>query len=101
MLKGLLDQQHLQCWLVRACSLLSQRIISKAEVTSADMLLLTFCKITEELYGRDKFISNMHLHMQCLSDFGPSHSFWCFASERLNGLLESYSLRVTPMFFHF
>ena len=94
-LKGL-DQQHLQCWLlfVRACSLLSQRIISKDEVTSAAMFVLTFCKKFEELYGKDGFTPNMHLHMhlkQCLSDFGPSHSFWCFAFERFNGLLGSYS----------
>ena len=27
---------------------------------------------------------------QCLLDFGPSHSFWCFAFERCNGLLGSY-----------
>ena len=95
-LKGILDQQHLQCWLlfVRACSLLSQRIITKEDVASADLFLLTFCKQIECLYGKDQFTPNMHLHMhlkQCLMDFGPSHSFWCFSFERFNGLLGSYS----------
>ena len=95
-LKGILDQQHLQCWLlfVRACSLLSKRIITKEDVTAADLFLITFCKKSEEIYGGDQFTVNMHLHLhlkQYLIDFGPSHSFWCFSFERFNGLLGSYS----------
>ena len=95
-LKGILEQQHLQCWLlfVRACSLLCKRIITKEDVASADLFLVTFCKKFEEIYGGNEFTYNMHLHMhlkQCLLDFGPSHSFWCFSFERFNGLLGSYS----------
>ena len=64
------------------------------DVASADLFLITFCKKFEVLYGRDQFKFNMHLHMhlkQCLTDFGPSHSFWCFSFEQFNGLLGSYS----------
>lgn len=79
---------------MRACSLLSKRIITKEDAASADLFLVTFCKKIEEIYGGDQFTFNMHLHLhlkQCLTDFGPSHSFWCFAFERFNGLLGSYS----------
>ena len=35
----------------------------------------------------------MHLHghlRECVSDYGPVYSFWCFAFERMNGVLGSY-----------
>ena len=34
----------------------------------------------------------MHLHchlFECITDYGPLHSFWCFAFERYNGILGS------------
>ena len=89
-LKGILHLQHLQCWLlfVRACSLLSKRIITREDVVSVDIFLITFCK---KYMGMNRFTPNMHLLRQCLTDLGPSHSFWCFSFERFNGLLGSYS----------
>ncbi len=36
---------------------------------------------------------NMHLHghlTECIRDFGPVYSFWCFAFERMNGILGNY-----------
>ena len=96
LLNGILDREHIQCWLlfVRACCILSQRIISREKVNSADLFLLNFCKRFEQLYGKESFTPNLHLHMHlkyCIADFGPSHSFWCFSFERYNGLLGSYS----------
>lgn len=43
-LNGILEQQHLQCWLlfVHACSILSKRIITREDVASADRFLVTF-----------------------------------------------------------
>ena len=35
----------------------------------------------------------MHLHghlHECIRDYGPVYSFWCFAFERMNGILGSY-----------
>ena len=35
----------------------------------------------------------MYLHFQlydCILDYGPIYSFWCFAFERYNGMLGSY-----------
>jgi len=34
----------------------------------------------------------MHLHChlkECIEDYGPIYSFWCFAFERYNGILGS------------
>ena len=94
-LKSLLPAEHLRCWLlfVRACSILGHRIVTKSDVESADLLLVTFCKTFQQLYGEDKCTPNMHLHLHlkdCLLDFGPPHSFWCFSFERYNGLLGSF-----------
>lgn len=85
-LKGLLPGENYQHWLlfVRACSILSERIVQKQDLVTADMLLL---------YGHDKCTPNLHLHLhikECLLDFGPSHSFWCFSFERYNGILGSF-----------
>ena len=36
---------------------------------------------------------NMHLHghiASCIRDYGPVYAFWCFAFERMNGILGSY-----------
>lgn len=89
-LKGLLPNNHLACWLlfVRASSLLSTRIISTAAINDAHQFLVAFSKQFCLLYGKDACTPNMHmsLHLkQCLEDYGPLHSFWCYAFERCNG----------------
>ena len=36
---------------------------------------------------------NLHLHAHmktCILEYGPVYSFWLFAFERLNGILEAY-----------
>ena len=92
---GLKRYAHYQCWLlfVRACSLLSRRVISKSDTKTADLLLLNFCKKHQLLYGKETSTPNLHLHLHlkdCLLDYGPSHTFWCFAFERCNGVLGSF-----------
>lgn len=94
-LKTILPNEHYCCWLlfVRACSILSRQIVSKNDVLVADMLLLNFCKKFELLYGKESCTPNLHLHnhlKDCLLDYGPSHTFWCFSFERLNGVLGSF-----------
>ena len=57
------------------------------------MLLETFCKTVEQLYGKEKCTPNMHLHLhlkQCLIDFGPSHAFWCYSFKRCSGILGTF-----------
>ena len=94
-LKGFLPNEHLRCWLlyVKACHLLSCRIIKHPDIFTADLLLLNFCKSFEQLYP-DSCTPNMHLHLHlkdCFMNYGPPHAFWCFAFERFNGILGSYS----------
>ena len=63
-LKGLLPNEHLHCWLlfVRASCILSERII-KSDVVTADLLLVRYCRLFEELYGKDSCTMNLHLHL--------------------------------------
>ena len=94
-MKSVLPAEHLRCWLlfVRACSILGHRIVRRSDIETADLLLLTFCKKFEQLYGEHSCTPNLHLHLHlkdCLLDYGPPHSFWCFSFERYNGLLGSF-----------
>lgn len=94
-LKGVLPNNHLRCWLlfVRACCLLSTRVISTEAISQADVYLIEFCKQFCILYGANACTPNMHLHLhlkECLLDYGPVHGLWCFALERYNGVLGKY-----------
>ena len=79
-LKGILPFRHYNCWqlFVKACHLLCCRSITLDNVYRADELLLKFCKIFEQLYGKDYCNMNLHLHghlVQCVLDYGPVYSF--------------------------
>ena len=94
-LKGLLPQEHYKNWIlfVKACSQLCTRTIKKTAIVSADLFLVQFCRTFETLYCKDDCTPNMHLHLHlkdCLHDYGPVYSFWCFAVERFKGLLGAY-----------
>ena len=94
-LKGILPEEHLQCWrfFVLACKTLGKRVLTGNDIEIGDKYLMQFCKTFETLYGKDLVTPNMHLHgnlKECLLDYGPFHSFWCFSFERFNGILGSY-----------
>ena len=94
-LKPVLSQEHMQYWLlfVKACTLLSARSISLAEVSQAHEYLNFFCCKFEEVNGAEYCTPNMHLHLhlkQCILDYGPLHTFWCYSFERYNGTLGHY-----------
>ena len=94
-LKNFLPANHLLCWLlfVKATTILCSRIISVEDLRVADSYLILFCKEFEKLYGSRRCTPNMHLHLHlqdCVLDYGPVYSFWCFAFERYNGMLGSY-----------
>ena len=103
-LKGIIPQEHLKCWLlfVKACTLLCTRVIHRSTIVSADLFLLQFCRQFKQLYGSNACTPNMHLHLhlkECIIDYGPVYSFWCFAFERFNGVLGSYhtnNVRIEP-----
>lgn len=94
-LKGILPPQHYHCWhfFVKACFLLCRRSIDADQLSDADQFLNTFCLKFAGIYGKDNCTINMHLHghlHECVKDYGPVYSFWCFAFERMNGILGSY-----------
>ena len=91
-LKGILPWSHYDCWLqvVKACFCFCRRTITTNDLEDGDKFLMEFCLRFVQIYGPDKCTMNMHLHghlSQCVKDFGPVYSFWCFSFERLNGLL--------------
>ena len=94
-LKGVLPDNHLECWrhFVLACNYLGKRVLTDNDIEIGVRYLMEFCKTFEDLYGKDLVTPNMHLHghlKECLIDYGPFHSFWCFSFERFNGILGSY-----------
>ena len=54
---------------------------------------MQFGVMFEALCGKDKCTPNMHLHghlQDCILDYGPVFSFWCFSFERYNGIMGDY-----------
>ena len=93
-LRGVLQNNHYKCWMlfIKACWLLCRRNISHAEL-EGDAAIMQFCDRCVHLYDPNICTMNMHLHAhlkQCIEDYGPVYSFWCFSFERLNGILGSY-----------
>ena len=94
-LKGILHPDHLRCWLlfVRACNMLCTRIITIDAIRVAHCYLVEFCRQYVSLYGEENCTPNMHLHLhlkECLLDYGPVQSFWCYPFERFNGVMGKY-----------
>ena len=109
-LYGIIDSVHYKCWclLVDSCYVFCQPIISPDHIENGHILLTEFCKLFESLYGPECCTPNMHMacHLKdCLLDFGPFLSFWCFPYERYNGILEgvrkSWILPEKQMFLKF
>ena len=94
-LKDALPWKHYNCWhyFVKICYLLCRRTITQEQLHECDLLIDTFCTTFVHLYGADHCTINMHLHghlPDCVRDYGPVYSFWCFAFERMNGILGDY-----------
>lgn len=78
---------------VKICLCLCRRTISDAHLHEVDHTLAEFWELYKKLYGADACTINIHLHghlTSCIRDFGPVYAFWCFAYERLNGILGAY-----------
>ena len=63
---------------MKSTSLLCQCLITLQELDKADMLLMEFCEMFEQLYVNEKCTINMHLYghlKECMLDFGPVYSF--------------------------
>ncbi|XP_073670897.1 uncharacterized protein [Paramisgurnus dabryanus] len=95
-LKGLINNRHYEMWFdfVQACIILCSRVISINRLEVADRYLQTFLSKFVELFGPLHCTPNMHLHLhlkECMLDYGPVYSFWCFSFERFNGILGKFN----------
>jgi hypothetical protein len=87
------DDRKILSYFVRACNILTCRIISKSGLKEAHKCLLSMVKLVENSYGPGKITPNMHLCLhicECALDYGPLYAFWCYSFERMNGLLGNY-----------
>ena len=67
-LKGNVDCEHLQCWLlfVKACRLLCVRTVDRQSIETAHIFLKRFCVLFAELYGRKYCTANLHMLWTCV-----------------------------------
>ena len=91
-LKGRLPHEHYLCWtkFVHACTILCSPSLTPSTIAQAHTLIADYCRHFQTSYGNSACTINIHLacHLaDCVQDFGPIHTFWCFAFERMNGKL--------------
>ena len=79
---GYLKLEHLANF-VKACSLLTCRIINIDMLSQAHDQLFQVALLIEENYGQEFIIPNIHLYFH-ITD---CCEFWCYSFERMNGLL--------------
>jgi len=89
-LRDILPEEHRQYWqsFVDCLSLWGQTIISLEEIENGDLAMKDFLTKIISVWGPEIATPNMHMHLhikECLLDYGPLYSFWCFPFERLNG----------------
>ena len=83
------DQQILANF-IKACYLLTTRIINNNALDEAHFRLLMVTRLVEKHYGSEFITPNIHLSLhlaECYRDYGPIYSFWCYPFERMNGIL--------------
>jgi len=85
-LKEILSRRDYDCWLlfVKGTSLLCHCAITLQELDKADALLMDFCEMLEQLYGKEHCTINIHLHghlKECMLDSGPVYAFGYSASN--------------------
>ena len=68
-------------------------IVHPSDLEQSSRHLYEFLVLFEKLFGKKECRPNFHLAQElikeCIPDYGPAHVTWCFAFERLNGLLGS------------
>jgi hypothetical protein len=91
-LHDLLPPADLAMWLAfrQAVFLLCNHSLTTQCLSDIETYLETYLTMFEEIYGSGKISPSQHFitHItECIRDYGPSHVFWLFAFERVNGLL--------------
>ena len=86
-LREVLPEKHYRMWMVfvHATKLITRKVVSKADITLADGLILQFCTSLQAEFGEAFITPNFHMacHLaDVIFDFGPVYSFWCYSFER-------------------
>ena len=72
-----------------ACKLSSADYVKKQDIEKIRKHIFSFLQFFDELFPKDA-VPNLHFALEAvpiLLDYGPNHVTWCFAVERLNGIL--------------
>ena len=94
-LHGVIPNVHYNCWaiFVESCRLFCLPVLCVQQIERAHYLLVVFCTEFERLYGSMHCTPNMHMAVHIkenILDYGPLSSFWVFAFERYNGVLQHF-----------
>jgi hypothetical protein len=84
-------------YFVRACTILSSRILNDKQLREAQRCIFAVVKLIEHHYGEERITPNLHLSLHvtsCCRKYGPPCAFWCFAFERMNGTLGKYMVKI-------
>jgi hypothetical protein len=89
-LRNILSEEHRQYWqsFIDCLSLWGQTIVTYEEIVYGDLAMKDFLIKIKSVWGPEIASPNMHMHLHikdCMLDYGPLYSFWCFPFERLNG----------------
>ena len=78
------------CMLCDIVKIIVQPSLTNADISRLDYLFKSHHQSFENNYDRFQVSVNHHMALHIpdmIKDFGPSHSFWCFSFERMNGVL--------------
>ena len=94
-LRDLLNPSIYNCYktLIEACEVLLAYSLSEQDIQLLEERLLRHHQTFKEEYGEFQVKAKHHmaLHIpQAIRDYGPVCNFWCFAYERLNGVMGQY-----------
>src|SRR6185437_13964138 len=81
------SDQNILANFVKACSLLTCRIINIDMLSQVYDRLLQVVLLIEENYGQEFITPNIYLSLH-ITDC-EDYSFWCYSFERMNGLLSN------------
>ena len=91
-LVGLLEGRAYKslCLLCEIVELIVKPVITRDEIATLYRLLNEHHKQFAKVYGKWEVTINYHMALHIadvVSDYGPPHVYWCFAYERMNGIL--------------
>lgn len=90
------NQDHYDMWVHfhKACLLSSSYCVDRRQLPTMQNEMYQFLIKFERLFGTEKCVPNLHMGLELMvhdiSAVGPNHVIWCFAFERLNGVLADF-----------